>query len=62
MMRLRRAVLRWLVAVVALPVAAEAADRLGRRLEAGRGRSTTTRALRSGAAGLRRLQAKRGRA
>jgi len=61
MMRLRRAILRWLVAVVALPVAAEVADRVGRRLEAGRGRTATTRALRSGAAGLRRAQAKRRR-
>lgn len=59
MLRLRRALLRWVLAAVALPVAAEAADRLGQRLEASRGRSGVSRGLRSGAAGMRRLQAKR---
>ncbi|MCA1844312.1 MAG: hypothetical protein LC792_14210 [Actinobacteria bacterium] len=61
-MRLRRAVLRWVLAAIALPVAAEVADRLGRRLEATRGRSAMSRGLRSGAARLRRVRAKRQRA
>jgi len=59
MLRRRRAALRWVLAAVALPVAAEAAERLGRRLEATRGRSGLSRGLRSGATGLRRLQTKR---
>ena len=58
MMWLRRALLRWVLVAVALPVAAEVADRLGRRLEASRGSSAVSRGLGSGAAGLRRVRAK----
>ncbi|MCA1845420.1 MAG: hypothetical protein LC792_19950 [Actinobacteria bacterium] len=56
-MRLRGALLRWVLAAVALPVAAEVADRLGRRLETTRGRSGVTRGLRSASTGLRRVHA-----
>jgi hypothetical protein len=62
MMRLRRALLRWVLAAVAVPVAAEVADRVAGRLEASRGRSRVSGGLRSGAARLRRLKAKRQRA
>ncbi|HET9770818.1 MAG TPA: hypothetical protein VFS16_08010 [Acidimicrobiia bacterium] len=61
MLLLRRALLRWLLAAVAVPVAAEAADRLGRHLEASRGRTGLSRGLQGGAARLRRVQAKRHR-
>jgi len=62
MLKLRRALLRWVLAAIAVPVAAEVADRLGRGLEARRGRSGLSEGLRRGAVRLRRLKAKRGRA
>jgi hypothetical protein len=62
MMRLRRALLRWVLAAVAVPVAAEVADRVAGRLEATRGGSPVSRGLRSGATRLRRIKGKRQRA
>jgi hypothetical protein len=61
-LRIRRTLLRWVVAVVAVPVAAEVADRVGRRLEATRGPSPASRGLRAGATRLRRFERRRRRA
>lgn len=61
MLMLRRALLRWLLAAIAVPVAAEVADRLGRGLETRRGRSRLSEGLQSGAVRLRRQRAKRRR-
>ncbi|HLJ08892.1 MAG TPA: hypothetical protein VKX24_10150 [Acidimicrobiia bacterium] len=55
-MGVRRVVRRWMLLGVAVPAAAALADRMGRRLEAQRGRDVWSRGLRGGAAGLRRLQ------
>jgi hypothetical protein len=61
MLKLRRMVLRWALAAIAVPVAAEVADRLGRGLEARRGRSGLSEGLQGAAVRLRRLKAKRRR-
>jgi len=61
MLKLRRALLRWLLAAIAVPVAAEVADRVGRGLEARRGPTRLSRGLQGGAVRLRRLKAKRAR-
>ena len=54
MLMLRRALLRWVLATIAVTVAAEVADRLGRGLETRRGRSRLSEGLRSGAVRMRR--------
>ena len=56
MFRLKRALLRWALAAIAVPVAAEVADRLGRRLEESRGPNRVSRGLERGAVSLRRVQ------
>lgn len=56
MLRLRRALLRWVLAAVAVPLAAEVAERVGRQLEERRGASKWSRGLKGGAARLRELQ------
>ena len=61
MLFLRRAVLRWVLTVVAVPVVAELADLAGRRLETTRGPSPVSRGLRKGATRLRRFDRRRGR-
>ena len=55
-MGVRRAVRRWMLLGVAVPLGAGLADRLGRRLEARGGPTVWSRGLRSGAAGLRRVR------
>lgn len=45
LMALRRAIRRWMLVGVAVPVVATVADRLGRRLEANHGRSLSSRGL-----------------
>ena len=61
MLMLRRALLRWVLAAIAVPVAAEVADRLGRGIETRRGRTRLSDGLRGGATRLRRQRAKRRR-
>jgi hypothetical protein len=61
MLKLRRALLRWALAAIAVPVAAEVADRVGKSLEAKRGRSRLSTGLQEGAVRLRRLKTKRRR-
>ena len=60
-MGLRRRALRWALAALAVPVAAEVAERVGRRLEERGGPDGWSRRLRGGAVRLRRLQAARQR-
>jgi hypothetical protein len=61
MLLLRRALFRWVLTVVAVPVVAGLADLAGRRLEVARGPSRMSRGLRTGAARLRRFDRRRGR-
>lgn len=61
MLKVRRALLRWVLAAIAVPVAAEVAERVGRCLENRRGPSKWSRRLQRGAAKLRDLQRSRRR-
>lgn len=61
MFALRRWVLRWVLATLAVPVTAEVAERVGRRLEVQGGPSRWSRALLGTSRRLRRFQASRQR-
>ena len=61
-MGVRRAVGRWAVVAVGVPVTAKVADRLGQRIESRQGGPTRwSKGLRGGAARLRRLRSSRRR-
>jgi hypothetical protein len=59
-MGIRRRIGRWALIAVAVPVTARAADRLGQRLESNRGPNRYSKALRTGATQLRRVNGRSG--